>query len=144
MSSNGITQQYVSPLPVGSSGSIYDSGIIRQSANTHKLNALINVGGNNTIRVPPVRALYPESGANGQTVSGNTVGITTLGTTNVANSKYDGCVGMSAAACSAQSGGKKSTKRRHRKAKKTRKKIKKIKKKKTKNSKKNLECYYYF
>ena len=140
---SGVTPYMINSGP-NNAGSIYESGTSRINSNNSQLNSLINIetgggiknkkgkkgkkgGSGDTIVVPPVRALYPEIGADGQTVSGNTASLTTLGATSVANSEYDNCVGMSPGQC----GGTKKQKKNAINMGKTKGKIKKTRTNKT-------------
>jgi hypothetical protein len=129
--SDGVTAPLIKPYPAGSN-SMRTAGIVISDNNNTKLNNLTNsVGGYRKTRrnkrrrmrvtwggvgkeiiVPPVVASYPEVGAGNQTVAGNVSSTTSLGATTAANSVYDGCVGLSSAACAAQTAGGRKTARR--------------------------------
>jgi hypothetical protein len=60
-------------------------------------------GGAGQLVVPQVKPMYPETGANGQTVQGNTTAGTKLAATNTTNSAYDACLGKGAGCTAAVS-----------------------------------------
>ena len=73
-------------------------------------------GATNTVPVPQFQTMYPEPGAAGQTVNGNALATTKLGTSSATASSFDVCIGKgpscTAEVINQQKGGRKTSRRK--------------------------------
>ena len=75
-----------------------NGGSIRRK---HKKNRISKKRYGGAVAVPQFQMMYNEPGAGGQTVNGNIVGTTQLGSSSAAASSFDACIGKGAS-CTAQ------------------------------------------
>lgn len=136
----------VKSYPNGASN-MYQAGNVNSQNSAQQLNQLTTkVGGrkrknkqkggnNNSIVIAPVNASFKETGANGQTISGNNQAINELYAKAQVNATYDNCA---SGTCNKVGGKRTKYSKKSRKSRKSKSKSRKIKKNKKEKKIKNI------